>query len=42
MNKEFFFYLDAWHYCSQLGIPLNSINRKNWKIWEIKTPSKKK
>lgn len=42
MNKEFFFYLDAWQYCSQNNIALSSISRKDWKTWEIKTPSRKK
>lgn len=36
---EFFFYLDAWLYCSQHAISLAHIKRKDWKTWHLVDPS---
>ena len=34
---EFAFYLNAWKYCIDHGIPLNKIRRQDWKTWVIIT-----
>jgi hypothetical protein len=36
---EFFFYLDAWVYCSLHKIPSTQIKRKDWKTWHLVDPS---
>jgi hypothetical protein len=33
--KEFFFYLDAWKYCTDHGLPMTNIVRKDWKVWQV-------
>ena len=35
MTKEFFFYLDAWKFCIQNGLPVDNSGRKDWKIWQV-------
>lgn len=33
--REFFFYLDAWKFCLDNDLPLNAIQRKDWKTWIV-------
>lgn len=33
--REFFFYLDAWKFCFDNDLPLNLIQRKDWKTWSV-------
>ena len=35
MSREFFFYLDAWKFCTQNNLPIANIFRKDWKTWVI-------
>jgi hypothetical protein len=35
MIKEFFFYLDAWKFCIENSLPIESIGRKDWKTWKV-------
>jgi hypothetical protein len=38
---EFFFYLDAWSYCTHHAISLAQIKRKDWKTWHLVDPQQK-
>lgn len=33
--REFFFYLDAWKFCFDNDLSMDSIQRKDWKTWTV-------
>lgn len=35
-NQEFFFFLDAWHYCTEHNLTIDRITRRDWKTWVVK------